>query len=192
MIYFTSDTHFGHKNILGYNQRPWKTVEEMEEGLINNWNSVVNPQDEVYHLGDFAFLGSQKFKRIVYSLNGRIYWIRGNHDGSLSRKGETLSRFEWIKDYYPLKVHRTFEVDGQIKQFHQKIILCHFPLLSWDGMAHGSWHLHGHCHGSIDALNRATTRLDVGVDAHGYHPISLNAVEEYMAFRHFLKVDHHG
>lgn len=79
-IWFTSDTHFGHKNILEYEKeaRPFKTLEEMHETLINNWNNTVGKKDTVYHLGDFAF-GRDNIG-IAGELNGRKKLVMGNHD----------------------------------------------------------------------------------------------------------------
>lgn len=78
-IFFTSDTHFGHTNILQFCNRPFHSVQEMNEALINNWNNVVRPEDTVYHLGDFAFGGSQLWNDVLSKLNGHIYLILGNH-----------------------------------------------------------------------------------------------------------------
>ena len=79
-IFFTSDTHFGHTNIMKYCKRPFETVEEMDQTIIDNWNSVVRPEDIVFHLGDFGFCGSLRLREIVDQLNGKIYLITGNHD----------------------------------------------------------------------------------------------------------------
>lgn len=78
-IWFTSDTHFGHRNIIKFCNRPWNTVEEMDNALIENWNKVVKPEDIVFHLGDFAFATNGRWKEIINSLNGHIYLIVGNH-----------------------------------------------------------------------------------------------------------------
>jgi len=78
-IWFTSDTHFYHKNIIKFTNRPWNTVEEMNNALINNWNEVVKPNDTVFHLGDFAFTSNGNWKKLINELNGKIYLILGNH-----------------------------------------------------------------------------------------------------------------
>src|SRR5581483_5246031 len=79
---FTSDTHFGHKNVIRYDERPFRDMDHMREMLIKNWNDTVTPSDTVYHLGDVAFLGTTATREIVNRLNGRKILIRGNHDGS--------------------------------------------------------------------------------------------------------------
>lgn len=183
--WFTSDTHFGHKNVIKYCNRPFETVDEMNLGLITKWNQCVQPGDEVYHLGDFAFCRGSELNAIVSSLNGQIYLIRGNHDHSDTTK---LKRFAWVKDYYELKVNG------------QKIVLCHYPIESWNGRHHGAWHLHGHCHGSLkDTLNHK--RLDVGVDTASslhnfevvryYRPYSYDEICQAMSFRTNVIIDHH-
>ena len=78
-IWLTSDLHFGHKNILKFCKRPWDTVEEMDEGLIQNWNRVVGKDDLVFDLGDFAFASNSKWKDLLSQLNGHHYFILGNH-----------------------------------------------------------------------------------------------------------------
>ena len=97
MIWFVSDTHFGHKNILKYTKRPFSSVEEMDEILIANWNNRVKEEDEVYHLGDVALCSPNKLRKILDRLKGKIYLIRGNQDRSAEA---CRDRFEWIKDYH--------------------------------------------------------------------------------------------
>lgn len=187
MIYFTSDTHFWHRAVMGYCNRPWDTVEEMNEGLIERWNSRVGLTDTVYHLGDFAFCGTGKATDIFNRLHGFKHLIRGNHDG------KTTCKLGWqsIKDYYVLRAQSNYEdEEGIIHQFHQPIVLMHFPILSWDGMHHGSWHLHGHCHGSLP--DHGGKRMDVGVDPNDWYPLSFSELQYYMQGRQFRSVDHHG
>ena len=89
--FFTSDTHFGHKNIIEYCQRPFKSVEEMNEKIIENWNKVVSPEDTVFHLGDFVFRG--KKREFLHKLNGKVIWLKGNHDS----RNDTPIREMFIK-----------------------------------------------------------------------------------------------
>jgi calcineurin-like phosphoesterase family protein len=182
MIHFTSDTHFWHNAVIGYCNRPWETREEMNEGLIQRWNEKIGGDDEVYFLGDFAFCGTQKARDILERLQGRKFWIRGNHDYGLSKKIDGY--FEWVRDYYLLKVHDVHqdeEDETKFHQYHQPIVLCHFPILSWDGLAHGSWHLHGHCHGSLPTTKMK--RMDVGVDTNNWYPYSYQDIKTVMIWR---------
>lgn len=154
-IFFTSDTHFGHKNIIRYCNRPWATVEEMNEGLIANWNAVVGPDDIVWHLGDFAFMSRERALEIFRRLNGTKYLVRGNHDSN------AITKLGWKK------VVQTWEttVDGH------DVVMHHKPLDQWDGI-----HLHGHCHGNIARCGTMPNRYDVGVDPMGYRPVTLTQI----------------
>ncbi len=80
MIYFVSDTHFNHKNIIDYCNRPFNSVDEMNNVLIQNWNATVSNNDIIYHLGDFALGRKDTIMEITSNLNGKKYLIRGNHD----------------------------------------------------------------------------------------------------------------
>lgn len=93
-IFFISDTHFGHRNILKYDARPWSDIRQHDEDIINNWNRKVDKSDIVYHLGDLALVGRQRQNELIQQLNGRIFLIFGNHD---------KKRLEGIEYYTPLK-----------------------------------------------------------------------------------------
>lgn len=94
-VFFTSDTHFNHTNIIQYCQRPFKSTDEMNEAMIDNWNSVVGEDDTVFHLGDFCLGGAEEWNKILNRLNGRIYLILGNHDLKNIRQG-FIERFEHV------------------------------------------------------------------------------------------------
>jgi len=93
--YFTSDTHFGHKNIIGYTNRPYKSVFDMDEDIIKNWNNTISKTDLVFHLGDFSFQSDL----YVHRLNGKIILIKGNHDNN---KYNML--FEGVVEFMPLNI----------------------------------------------------------------------------------------
>ena len=196
MIYFTADTHFHHRAIIDLCKRDvpvfgWmnrhEATDAMNKVLIERWNERIKKDDEVYFLGDLAFCGRDKAIAILEQLNGVKYWIRGNHDYDLAKKDGVSVFFEWVRDLYTLRVHDKDENDTQ---YHQPIVLCHYPLLTWDGAAHGTWHLHGHCHGSL--FQTQGSRLDVGVDTHNLYPYSYQEVKDFMKTREFVKIDHHG
>jgi calcineurin-like phosphoesterase family protein len=185
-IWFTSDTHFYHKKIVEYCKRPWNSVEEMNEGLIERWNSVVKPDDTIYHLGDFAFAGATKTLDILRRLNGNKRWIRGNHDHpKVTQRAVDEGLVQWCRDYYLLRVADQ-DMDGS---YTQMIALCHFPIESWDSLHHGAWHLHGHCHGSLPSDGK---RMDAGVDCNTWYPISYDDVKLVLSKRPIHIVDHHG
>lgn len=123
-IWFYSDPHFGHKNILKYCPRPFQNLEEMERGLIEAYNAVVKPFDIVYFLGDVFFCGTIKAKEILKKLNGYKILIRGNHDF----KPEKMREIGFDEVHEQLKV----EIEGV------KLKLCHFPYKPYTGDLHPS------------------------------------------------------
>lgn len=183
MKYTTSDLHFGHSNIIRYCNRPWSTIEEMDEALITNWNSVVRPEDEVYELGDFTFHRDPvRIRTILNRLNGTIYHINGNHDVGkhwLAKYPELGSRFAWIKDYF------------ELKENGRHFVMFHFPIASWHKAHHGSIHLHGHEHGNWDKHNVGIRRIDVGTDPQHYFPVTLESIAQKMKNIPLMSVDHH-
>lgn len=175
MIYFTSDLHLGNKNIIEYENRPWKTVEEMDAGLIGNWNQVVGRNDEVYVLGDFCFKGVSKAIEYLANLNGNIHLIRGNHDAfmeQLSFKAFLAGRAQ-IPHLVSEGWYKHMEVDGQ------ELVLCHFPILYWDGQDdRHSIHLYGHMHSRPNKQHPHPEAYNVGVDVNNYRPVSLEQILE--------------
>jgi calcineurin-like phosphoesterase family protein len=156
--WFTSDTHFDHQNIVKYTHRPYSSVEEMNEGLINNWNSVVSVGDVVYHLGDFAF---KRHGYFAERLNGLIVLITGSHDKMDARE------------------KKKFQCVGRVHIFkgNPDIILSHYAMRVWDRSHYGTWHLFGHSHGQLESWGKS---FDVGVDAHKFFPLSLDQVSKIM------------
>lgn len=181
-VFFTSDLHFFHKNVIKYCGRPW-TFEEQTEQLIERWNSRVGLMDDVYHLGDFAFAGMKQLSKVadvIKQLNGKITFIRGNHcDRRLWRaiSDMNITHVEEICDYKEIRM------DGV------KIVMCHYPFETWNTAHHGAWHLHGHCHGSLPSKGK---RLDVGIDNHPDHQIfTYDEIREHMLKQEIVVVDHH-
>jgi len=185
--WFTSDTHYYHANILKYCDRPYENVWKMNEELIHNYNDVVGDNDEVYHLGDFGFAQPGKLLEIVKRLKGKKYLLLGNHDKQIRKNlKEFKYYFEDISEYMEIT-----QQDSTIKEKKQKIIMCHYPILSWNKAHYGSWMLHGHCHSNIDHLNTDVRRHDVGVDGNDYRPISYDELKVIMMDREHKAVDHH-
>lgn len=173
-ILFTSDTHFNHKNILNFTNRPFTSIEEHDESLIQMWNEMVRPNDRVYHAGDFSFGSVQKTKEILQRLNGQIYLILGNHDNNIYSNKQF---FVSITAYKEIKVDK------------QKIILFHYPIAEWNKAHYGSWHLYGHVHGSNNIEGKA---LDIGIDG----PISNFKLLTFDQIRNYMKdrsiITHHN
>ncbi|MEM7039675.1 MAG: phosphoesterase, partial [Bacteroidota bacterium] len=152
--------------------RPFSSVEEMDETLIANWNARVGPNDNVYHLGDVGLCQPEQLRSILNRLNGRIHLIKGNHEKPAM---QCRDRFEWVKDYYELKVD-----DPQCHRGKRLICLMHYAMRVWNVSHHGSWHLYGHSHGSLPDDPHALS-FDVGVDCHNYIPLSYPEVRDIMS-----------
>lgn len=181
MIWFTSDLHLGHENVLEFMNRPWERIEDMNRALIANINAKVRRDDELYILGDFSFkipaVEAAELRKKIFCKN--VHIVPGNHD----------------KDWMHKDVQGTFIVEPPItvlKVDGQKYVLSHYPMMDWQSMAHGSIHLHGHIHtvGSLyNEMNlmQGLFRYDVGVDANEYAPVSM---PEILAW--FEGVECHG
>lgn len=167
MDWFTADTHFDHANIIKYCKRPFASVEEMNEALIKNINAKVKPEDRLFHLGDFAKSRVEHFRNAINCRN--ILLVLGNHD-KINYNSPLFSG--GVRDMFTLKT----EIDGQRKD----IVLCHYALKVWAKSHYGSWQLYGHSHGGLPDDETAQA-FDVGVDCHGYSPISLEDVKNIMA-----------
>jgi calcineurin-like phosphoesterase family protein len=175
-IWISGDYHLGHRNILKYCNRPFKTVEEMDNAIIGNHNDLVKPNDDFYFLGDLCFKHTAKYLPL---LNGRMHFIRGNHDHETELYYKTnRDAFVWMKDVYDLRVGS------------QRIWLSHYPHKVWPNNHHGAWHLFGHCHGSL-ADDPNSLSFDAGVDCHNYAPISIDEIATIMAKKTFKPIDHH-
>lgn len=176
-IWFTSDTHYGHANIMKYSNRPFSSVKEMDESMIARWNSRVAPGDTVYHLGDFAFAKRREtVEAILQRLQGNKFLILGNHDKDSVRKAQ---------GFVQITPHK------EIKVGDQKIVLNHYAMKVWNRSHHGAWQLYGHSHGTLPN-DPGKMHFDVGVDCWNYCPISFEQVAEEMKNHTFVPVDHHG
>lgn len=158
MIFFTADTHFGHSNIIRYCDRPFSSVQEMDETLIQNWNDVVGPNDTVYHLGDYSFGDPYPYKK---RLKGHIELIAGNHD---------------VRDVCEKVFSKVHDIKI-IKVDFKTIVMCHFAMRVWPKSHFNSWHLYGHSHGMLEPSGKS---FDVGVDANNFTPVDFDTVEHTM------------
>jgi calcineurin-like phosphoesterase family protein len=163
-VWFTSDQHFGHRAVIDMCGRPFSSVEEMDEHMIQAWNSVVRPGDQVHHLGDFMYKSSvERTQQIFSRLNGEKHLTVGNHDKAHVRA------LPWASE--PDK-WRLLSVDGV------RIFACHYGFRTWPGLHRGVLHLYGHSHDSMPGTRQSQ---DVGVDAMGYAPVSIQQVIARMA-----------
>lgn len=185
-IWFTSDTHYGHKNIAGKEVSRWTdgfrkftSVQQMNEALITNINKYVKEDDTLYHLGDFAFGDANVIREFRNSLICKnIHLILGNHDQEIEDSLELQELFTSVGYVYTGHVGK--------QQFH----LSHYSHRIWPKSHRGTIHLYGHSHGSIPDYGRS---MDVGVDTHkDFRPYHINEIYSIMSKREVHKVDHHG
>ena len=157
------DHHFCHTNILKYDKRPFSSVEEMNEMMIERHNEVVKKNDTVYTVGDFCFGGTRDWLNTRKRLNGQWHLVKGNHD---------RQSFKILKDLF-VTIHEI----KQIKVGRQPIILSHYPMYAWEKSHYGSFHCHGHEHGSLkDGYDQTGKILDVGVMNNNYYPFHVEEV----------------
>ena len=174
-IFFIADTHFGHTNIIKYCERPFETVEEHDDCIKSNWNDKIPvKKSKVYILGDFAFKSPDKFIRCLHGSEKIL--IRGNHDHYSN------FIFGLFTKVYGKENHSSGFYNFQNSDYC--ISLSHFPMASWHRVCHGSWHLHGHCHGNMEGSNKneisAGMRYDVGVDTNNFTPLHIDEISEIM------------
>jgi calcineurin-like phosphoesterase family protein len=158
-VYFTSDHHFGHGGARGLYRRPYPSVAAMDHDMIARWNAVVRPEDEVWHLGDFAIRQpAARVAALLEALHGRKHLIAGNNDDA----GVTACA-GWIS----VRPYAEVTVDDT------NLVLCHYPFRTWRNMGKGWINLHGHSHGRLKPLPR---QFDVGVDVRDFQPMRLGHI----------------
>lgn len=157
-VWFTSDTHFGDPRILRIDRRPFPDLPRHDAALIANWNAIVAPDDEVWHLGDFALGPSdQRVAEILVQLHGTKHLIIGNNDGA----GTLAAGWTSIAHYAEITVEE------------RRLVLCHYAFRTWNRMGSGVINLHGHSHGMLKPVPR---QYDVGVDSQGFAPVQLPSI----------------
>ena len=152
-VFITSDTHFGHANIIKYANRPFDSVEEMNEALVENWNSVVKQGDKVYHLGDVTM--NSKSLDVMSRLNGRKVLIKGNHD--------TQKLKFYLPHFYDIR--GSHELSG--------FIMTHIPVSIFQRERYPDGNIHGHLHEKIMA---DPWYINVSVEQTNYTPIAFDAI----------------
>jgi calcineurin-like phosphoesterase family protein len=166
-LFFTSDHHFGHGAARGLFRRPFGSVAEMDAAMVARWNETVGPGDQVWHLGDFAVRQSaDRMARLLAALAGTKHLITGNNDGPA-----TAGLAGWAS----VQAYAEIEAEGAW------LILCHYPLRTWNRMGRGAIDLHGHSHGRLAPLAR---QADVGVDVWHFRPIALAEIRARLRRRH--------
>lgn len=175
MNYYIADTHFGHANIIKFCNRPYKTVEEMDEELIFNWNNKVHHDDDVYIVGDFIYKQSVSPEVYINKLKGRKHLIMGNHDHSWLKN---IDGAKWFEDISPLKL--IYDCDAK-----SHIVLCHYPLMTWIKEKQGAYMVYGHIHNHTEDLPFWTLirdnakMLNAGVDVNFFSPATIKELVVY-------------
>ena len=184
MIYFTSDLHLGHKNCIEFCSRPFSDIEEMDEAIIDRWNSRVKNDDTVYIIGDLVWESSDPTKYIS-RLNGKKVLIAGNHDIKwLKRNGMAIERNDGSVEFRDYSQYFT-NIAQYVEVMHDgvRITLCHYPMLEWRasrkiGSRKLGYLIHGHIHNSRDRkyapLWLLPHALNAGVDINDYMPATLD------------------
>jgi len=182
--FFTSDTHFFHDNIIRLSKRPFVNMDAMISTIVENWNAAVGKGDIVYHLGDvFLTWGKRdqdKVNSMLAALNGQKFLIIGNHDRD---EAITSKHFVWARHYHEIKVDF-----GDVHK--QRIVMCHYPMRSWNQMGRGAWMLYGHCHGNLPW--HPGKSMDIGVDSNRFAPLEVHDIKKIMDKRPIFTEDHHG
>ncbi len=182
MIYFTSDLHFGHNNVMRYCNRPFNSVDDMDATLIRNWNNTVQARDTIYILGDISLKGPEYINELMPTLQGKKHLIYGNHDLYRRKESFNANHFASISPYLEVKIEERW------------FIMFHYPILEWNHQHHGAIHMHGHIHATprynAENAEKGIFRFDAGVDANAYCPVSAYTILNW-ASGDSAKVDHH-
>ena len=170
MIYYISDTHFGHKNVIAHDGRPFDDVDEMDRVLIEKWNAVVGDADDVYVVGDFCYRAGRSPVWYLSQLRGRKHLVVGNHDWRTLKDEKAVALFASVDDLLEIE-------DGG-----RRIVLCHYPLAEWNQSMRGSWHIYGHIHNrrntTYEFMRTLDHALNAGAAVNDYRPVTFDGLVE--------------
>lgn len=174
MNLYTSDLHFGHQNVIGFDHRPFADSDEMDRVLMELWNGRVQPDDTVYIVGDLCYRSRHGAEWYLRQLKGHKILILGNHDAPILENKEALHHLEGVEKMMHVR-------DGA----HQ-ICLCHFPIAEWNGYYKGSWHIYGHIHNRKNetyAFMKTKERaLNAGCMINNFAPVSFQELVRNNAY----------
>ncbi len=166
MIYYTADLHFGHANVIRFDNRPFDNVDEMDRYIIDMWNARVNDDDHVYIVGDICLNNSKPVDKYLAQLKGHKHLIVGNHDGKLLKNETAVGYLDSVDDIL------------QIDDNGRRVCMCHYPMAEWPGYYRGAWHVYGHIHNNkndafyiMKAMERA---LNAACCINNYIPVTLD------------------
>lgn len=181
--WFTSDLHLGHANVIKFCGRPYASAEEMDRALIDGWNAVVGPNDDIWVLGDFCYRAEKAAQTYLQRLAGRKHLIHGNHDSEQTRMASG-----WASS----------QAYAEISVDHRRLVLFHYGQRVWNGMRRNAIHLYGHSHGRLPGYKLGGQGdnpggcLDVGVDCWGYRPVNVSEiVRRIRTLEEMPGADHH-
>lgn len=184
-IWFTSDLHFGHRNVLRFCNRPWEDEKAMGLGLIENWNNVVGDNDIVFVLGDtFWFNDSRGIKKVLSQLKGKdIYILPGNHDDFDSYHRVDDPRIHLCADVVACWI-------TQENKPKREIWMSHYPMMTWPHRENGALQFFGHIHSALNKTEGVDQDLplhwnqcDVGCDFWDYEPVELRELEKFISVK---------
>ena len=189
-IFYVSDTHFGHENIIRLCERPFASVQEMNEALIENWNKRVKGGDRVYILGDM-FYKTVDAEEILARLKGEKHLVLGNHDACwleeymVGSSSDALPHksYRFVKSKKDLSLYfKSVSQISQITDGDKGAVLCHYPLLTWKHEKR-LYMIHGHLHNNttdplFHHLAESERILNAGVELNGYAPVTLDELLE--------------
>jgi calcineurin-like phosphoesterase family protein len=205
-IWFTSDTHYDHKNICAsttnwvgaeHLTRNFSSLEQMNDKLVDSINNKVSQDDILFHLGDWSFNGFENIRKFRECINCKnVHLILGNHDHHIRRNKDNIqSVFSSVSQYLDLEVKWRPYHSKLIADSYERFVLMHYPIASWNGMGDGVIHLHGHVHLPPHQRLADGKAMDVGVDGNNMEPISMEEVLKIMRPQPIAKLtlpkDHH-
>jgi len=205
-LWFTSDTHYDHKNICSATTnwveaenltRKFSSLDQMNDELVTSINNKVGQDDILFHLGDWSFNGFENIRKFRERINCKnVHLILGNHDHHIERNKENIqSIFSSVSQYLDLEVKWRPYHSKLVADSYTRFVLFHYPIASWNGMSDGVIHLHGHVHLSPQQRVANGKAMDVGVDGNNMEPISMDEVLKIMSKQLIAKLtlpkDHH-
>ncbi len=166
MILYTSDLHFGHGNVIKFDNRPFNDPDEMDHVMIELWNGRVQPEDTVYIVGDLCYRSKHPAEWYLRQLKGHKYLILGNHDQPIVNDPAAMQYLDGIDKIM------------EIKDEDKHICLCHYPITEWNSYYRGSWHIFGHIHNrkneTYEIMKKKDHALNAGCMINNYMPVSFD------------------
>ena len=166
MIFYTSDLHLGHANVIRFDERPFANIDEMDECIISRWNERVNDEDTVYIIGDVCYRNRLDASWYLRELKGHKILVLGNHDNPILLNKKALACLDQVDKMMQV-------IDG-----NKQISLCHYPIAEWNAYFHDSWHIYGHIHNrkeeTFEIMRKKEHALNAGCMINNYVPVTFD------------------